>query len=75
MNTLQMIKARTTRSRAIQLVRLQMAKAFGSADHIDDTHTPLGSAHKPQCATAALLTTLFNKSSEQPVEATFDTSA
>lgn len=48
MNSLQLIKARTTRSRAIQRARLQMAKAFGSADHIDATHTPLGSTHKPQ---------------------------
>ena len=48
MNSLQLIKARTTRSRAIQRARLQMAKAFGSADHIDATHTPLSSAHKPQ---------------------------
>lgn len=47
MNSLQLIKARTTRSRAIQRARLQMAKAFGSADHIDATHTPLGSASKP----------------------------
>ena len=48
MNSLQLIKARTTRARAIQRARLQMAKAFGSADHIDATHTPLSSAHQPQ---------------------------
>ena len=41
MNTLQLIKARTTRSRAMQRARLQMARAFGSADHIDSTHTPM----------------------------------
>ena len=41
MNTLQLIKARTTRTRAMQLARLQMAKAFGSADNIDATHTPV----------------------------------
>ena len=43
MNTLQLIKARTTRTRAMQRARLQMAKAFGSTDHIDATHTPVGS--------------------------------
>ena len=48
MNTLQLIKARTTRTRAMQRARLQMAKAFGSADHTDATHTPLGSVNKPQ---------------------------
>ena len=48
MNTLQLIKARTTRTRAMQRARLQMAKAFGSADHIDATHTPLGVGQKPQ---------------------------
>ena len=48
MNTLQLIKARTTRTRAMQRARLQMAKAFGSADHIDATHTPVGSGQKSQ---------------------------
>jgi len=48
MNTLQLIKARTTRTRAMQRARLQMAKAFGSADHIDRTHTPVGFAGKTQ---------------------------
>ena len=48
MNTLQLIKARTTRTRAIQRARLQMAKAFGSADHIDAPHTPVGVGQKPQ---------------------------
>ena len=48
MNTLQLIKARTTRTRAMQRARLQMAKAFGSADHIDATHTPVGVGQKPQ---------------------------
>ena len=48
MNTLQLIKARTSRTRAMQRARLQMAKAFGSDDHTDATHTPLGSVNKPQ---------------------------
>ena len=48
MNSLQLIKARTTRSRAIQRARLQMAKAFGSAEHIDASHTPLGFSQKTQ---------------------------
>ena len=48
MNTLQLIKARTTRIQAMQRARLQMAKAFGSADHVDATHTPVDFAGKPQ---------------------------
>ena len=48
MNTLQLIKARTTRTRAMQRARLQMAKAFGSADHIDSNHTPVGFAGKTE---------------------------
>ena len=48
MNPLQLIKARTTRTRAMQRARLQMAKAVGSADHIDATHTPVGVGQKPQ---------------------------
>ena len=48
MNTLQLIKTRTTRTRAMQRARLQMAKAFVRADHIDATHTPVGFAGKPQ---------------------------
>ena len=48
MNTLQLIKARTTRTRAMQRARLQMAKAFGSADHVDTTHTPVDLAGKLQ---------------------------
>ena len=42
MNTLQLIKARTKRSRAIQLARLQMAKAFRYPEHTDAVHTPVG---------------------------------
>ena len=48
MNTLQLIKARTTRTRAMQRARLQMAKAFDGAEHIDTAHTPVGFSRKPQ---------------------------
>ena len=48
MNTLQLIKARTTRTRAMQRARLQMAKAFDGAEHIDTAHTPVGFGKKPQ---------------------------
>ena len=48
MNTLQLIKARTNRTRAMQRARLQMAKAFGKADHIDATHTPVDFSGKLQ---------------------------
>ena len=48
MNTLQLIKARTTRTRAVQRARLQMAKAFSSAEHIDAAHTPMVFVQKPQ---------------------------
>ena len=46
MNALQLIKARTTKSRAIQLARLQMAKAFGRPDYTDQTHTPVDHLRK-----------------------------
>jgi len=48
MNALQLIKARTTKSRALQLARLQMAKAFGKPDHVDAAHTPLRTWQTPQ---------------------------
>ena len=75
MNTLQLIKARTSRTRAMQRARLQMAKAFGSADHTDATHTLWALSTSHSCATAALLTTLFDRSRKPPVDATFDTAA
>ena len=46
MNALQLIKARTTKSRAIQLARLQMTKAFGRPDYTDQTHTPVNHQRK-----------------------------
>ncbi len=48
MNTLQLIKARTTRTRAMQRARLQMTKAFDGAEHTDTAHTPVGFGKKPQ---------------------------
>ena len=39
MNTLQLIKARTSRGRAVELARKQMARAFSSVSHIDSSHT------------------------------------
>ena len=41
MNTLQLIKSRTIKTRAIDQARLQMARAFDHPVHIDRTHTPL----------------------------------
>ena len=48
MNTLQRIKERTTRSKALEMARLQMAKAFRNADYTDAAHTPTGQRRKPQ---------------------------
>ena len=48
MTTLQLIKARTIKNRAVQMARLQMAKAFRNPDYIDAQHTPLGQRRKPQ---------------------------
>ena len=48
MNTLQRIKERTTRSKALEVARLQMAKAFRNADYTDAAHTPIGQRRKPQ---------------------------
>ena len=39
MNTLQLIKARATKSRAVELARKKMAMAFSDVAHVDDTHT------------------------------------
>ena len=44
MNTLQLIKARATRTRALELARKQMAKAFGVTPHTDATHTDVTTA-------------------------------
>ena len=48
MNALQLIKARTTKNRALQLARLQMAKAFRKPDYTDLTHTPMGEQRKTE---------------------------
>ena len=39
MNTLQLIKARANRSKALEQARKQMAKAYGSDAHVDVSHT------------------------------------
>ena len=71
MNTLQLIKARTTRTRAMQRARLQMAKAFGSADHIDaPTHRwELDRSHN--CVIAAWRMTRSTRIRRPPAVANF----
>ena len=46
MNTLQLIKARTVRSQAVETARTQMARAFHHQDHIDAMHTPVSTKAK-----------------------------
>ena len=46
MNTLQLIKARTVRNRAIETARTQMARAFRSPGHTDRVHTPVNTTTK-----------------------------
>ena len=41
MNTLQLIKARTVRTQAIETARTQMARAFRQQGHTDHLHTPV----------------------------------
>ena len=41
MNTLQLIKARTVRTQAIETARTQMARAFRHQGHTDPLHTPV----------------------------------
>ena len=41
MNTLQLIKARTVRTQAIETARTQMARAFRHQVHTDHLHTPV----------------------------------
>ena len=41
MNTLQLIKARAVKSRAVDLARSAMVRAFRNADYTDQQHTPL----------------------------------
>ena len=46
MNTLQLIKARTVRTQAIETARTQMARAFRHQGHTDHLHTPVGAKAK-----------------------------
>ena len=46
MNTLQLIKARTVRTQAIETARTQMARAFRRHGHTDHLHTPVGAKAK-----------------------------
>jgi len=41
MNTLQLVKARAMKTKAMDRARLLMAKAFGNPDYTDADHTPL----------------------------------
>ncbi|MDA9587408.1 DUF4278 domain-containing protein [bacterium] len=48
MNTLQLIKARAVKSRAVDHARSAMARAFRNPDYTDTQHTPLIRLRKPQ---------------------------
>ena len=48
MNTLQLIKARAVKSRAVDLARSAMVRAFRNADYTDKQHTPLVRPHQSQ---------------------------
>ena len=48
MNTLQLIKARAVKSRAVDLARAAMVRAFRNADYTDRQHTPLVRPHQSQ---------------------------
>ena len=48
MNTLQLIKARAVKSRAVDLARAAMVRAFRNADYTDKQHTPLVRPHQSQ---------------------------
>ena len=48
MNTLQLIKARAVKSRAVDLARAAMVRAFRNADFTDKQHTPLVRPHQSQ---------------------------
>ena len=47
-NTLQLIKARAVKSRAVDLARSAMVRAFRNADYTDNQHTPLVRPNKSQ---------------------------
>ena len=44
MNTLNLIKSRTVRNKALEQARKQMAKAFSAVAHTDQTHSQPGQA-------------------------------
>ena len=48
MNTLQLIKARAVKSRAVDRARSAMVRAFRNPDYTDRQHTPLVRPHKSQ---------------------------
>ena len=48
MNTLQLIKARAVKSRAVDRARSAMVRAFRNPDFIDSQHTPLVRPHQSQ---------------------------
>ena len=48
MNTLQLIKARAVKRRAVDLARSAMVRAFRNADYTDRQHTPLVRPHQSQ---------------------------
>ena len=48
MNTLQLIKARAVKSRAVDLARSAMVRSFRNADYTDNQHTPLVRPNKSQ---------------------------
>ena len=48
MNTLQLIKARAVKNRAVDRARSTMVRAFQNPDYTDTQHTPLVRSCKPQ---------------------------
>lgn len=48
MNTLQLIKARAVKNRAVDRARSAMVRAFRNPDYTDTQHTPLVRSRKPQ---------------------------
>ena len=51
MNTLNLIKSRTVRNKALEQARKQMAKAFRAVAHTDQTHSQLRQAGSQQSLT------------------------
>ena len=48
MNTLQLIKARAVKNRAVDRARSAMVRAFQNPEYTDTQHTPLVPSRKPQ---------------------------